>query len=84
MAQKNSRIHFHYAPTSGSWLNQVEGFFGILAQQSLRVTEFLSRKQLRTHIAAYIARWNNEPTPFWTKPAAAIIRSQQRMIARIS
>jgi transposase len=83
--EKNPRIHFHYTPTSGSWLNQVEGFFGILAKQSLRTTEFLSKKQLRDHIEAYIKHWNNEPTPFiWTKPAAAIIRSHQRMLARIS
>jgi transposase len=26
---KNPRVHFHYTPTSASWLNQVEGFFGI-------------------------------------------------------
>lgn len=83
--EKNPRIHFHYTPTSGSWLNQVEGFFGILSKQSLRTTEFLSKKQLRDHIEAYIAQWNKEPTPFiWTKPAAAIIRSHQRMVARIS
>ena len=83
--KKNPRIHFHYTPTSASWLNQVEGFFGILTKQSLRATEFLSKKQLRDHIASYIASWNNDPTPFiWTKPAAAIIRSHRRMIARIS
>ena len=83
--KKNPRIHFHYTPTSGSWLNQVEGFFGILAKQSLRATDFLSKKQLRDHIAAYIKHWNNEPTPFiWTKPAAAIIQSHRRMLARIS
>jgi transposase len=83
--EKNPRVHFHYTPTSGSWLNQVEGFFGILAKQSLRSTDFLSKKQLRDHIKAYIAHWNNAPTPFiWTKPAAAIIRSHQRMLARIS
>ena len=45
--KKKPRIHFHYTPTSGSWLNQVEGFFGILAKQSLRATDFLSKKQLR-------------------------------------
>ena len=28
------RVHFHYTPTSASWLNQVEGFFGILGKQS--------------------------------------------------
>jgi transposase len=82
---KNPRIHFHYTPTSASWLNQVEGFFGIFAKQSLRATEFLSKKQLRQHIASYIASWNEDPRPFiWTKPAAAIIRSHRRMIARIS
>ncbi len=83
--RKNPRIHFHYTPTSASWLNQVEGFFGILAKQSLRATEFLSKKQLREHIAAYIVHWNQDPTPFiWTKPAAAIIRSHRRMLDRIS
>jgi transposase len=82
---KNPRIHFHYTPTSASWLNQVEGFFGIFAKQSLRATEFLSKKQLRQHIASYIASWNEDPRPFiWTKPDAAIIRSHRRMIARIS
>ena len=82
---KNPRIHFHYTPTSASWLNQVEGFFGIFAKQSLRATEFLSKRQLRQHIASYIASWNKEPTPFiWTKPAAAIIQSHRRMVARIS
>jgi transposase len=83
--KKNPRVRFHYTPTSASWLNQVEGFFGILAKQSLRATDFLSKKQLREHLAAYIAQWNCEPTPFiWTKPAAAIIRSHRRMLDRIS
>jgi transposase len=83
--EKNPRIHFHYTPTSASWLNQVEGFFGILAKQSLRATDFLNKKQLREHIASYIAGWNKEATPFiWTKPAAAIVGSHRRMLARIS
>lgn len=83
--EQHPRIQFHYTPTSASWLNQVEGFFGILAKQSLSATDFLSKKQLRDHIAAYIKNWNKEPTPFiWTKPAAAIIRSHRRMLARIS
>ena len=36
------RVHFHYTPTSASWLNQIEGFFGILAKQSLSLTNFAS------------------------------------------
>jgi transposase len=82
---KNPRIHFHYTPTSASWLNQVEGFFGILTKQSLSLTNFPSKKALRDHLEAYIAKWNTDPTPFvWTKPAAAIIRSHRKMLDRIS
>jgi transposase len=81
----NPRIQFHYTPTSASWLNQVEGFFGILGKQSLSITDFPSKAALKAHIEAYIASWNEDPAPFiWTKPASAIIRSQKRMLARIS
>lgn len=82
---KTPRVHFHYTPTSASWLNQVEGFFGILTKQSLSLTNFPSKKALRDHLEAYIAKWNTHPTPFiWTKPAAAIIRSHRKMLDRIS
>lgn len=81
----NPNVHFHYTPTSASWLNQVEGFFGILGKQSLSVTNFPSKRALRDHIAAYMRDWNRNPTAFeWTKPAKAIIRSHRRMLDRIS
>jgi len=79
------QVHFHYTPTSASWLNQVEGFFGIFGKQSLSRTDFPSKKALREHIAAYMRAWKKNPTPFaWTKPADAIIRSHRRMLERIS
>jgi transposase len=79
------RVHFHYTPTSASWLNQVEGFFGILGKQSLSVTDFPSKQALRAHLNAYMRAWRKNPTPFaWTKPAEAIIRSHRRMLERIS
>jgi len=65
--------------------NQVEGFFGILGKQSLGVAHCPSKAALREHIDAYIAHWNDDPTPFIsTKPAASIIRSRKRMLDRIS
>ena len=68
----NPQVHFHYTPTSASWLNQVEGFFGILGKQSLGVTDFPSKSALREHLEAYMRSWNKYPTPFaWTKPAAS-------------
>lgn len=82
---EHPRIHFHYTPTSASWLNQVEGFFGILGKQSLSMTNFPSKRALREHIAAYMKSWNRSPTAFeWTKPAGAIIRSHRRMLDRTS
>ena len=78
------RVHFHYTPTSASWLNQVEGFFGIFGKQSLSVTDFPRSRPCAT-IAAYMRAWRKNPTPFaWTKPAEAIIRSHRRMLERIS
>jgi transposase len=79
------QVHFHYTPTSASWLNQVEGFFGILGKQSLSRTDLHSTRALRDHLRAYLRAWNRCPTPFaWTKPAQAIIRSHRRMLQRIS
>jgi len=78
-------VHFHYTPTSASWLNQVEGFFGILGKQSRSLTDFHSPRALRDHLGAYLRAWNRNPTPFaWTKPAQAIIQSHRRMLERIS
>lgn len=83
--RKHPRVQFHYTPTSASWLNQVEGWFGILAKQSLFLTDFKSKRALRDHLRAYLRSWNLNPTPFeWTKPARAIIRSHRRMLDRIS
>lgn len=82
---KNPLVQFHYTPTSASWLNGVEGFFGILAKQSLSLIDFPSKRALREHLSSYMRQWNRSPTPFeWTKPAAAIIRSHRKMLNRTS
>jgi transposase len=83
--EKHPQVHFHYTPTSASWLNQIEGFFGILTKQALSPTDAVSKKALCEHLRAYLRSWNRNPTPFeWTKPAAAILRSHRRMLERIS
>lgn len=83
--EDHPRVHFHYTPTSASWLNQVEGWFGILGKQSLFLTDFRSKKALCDHLRAYLRSWNRNPTPFeWTKPARAILRSHRRMLDAIS
>ncbi|MEY4548338.1 MAG: hypothetical protein RL685_4533 [Pseudomonadota bacterium] len=65
-------VHFHYTPTSASWLNQVEGFFDVLGKPSPSGTD-KSKKALRDHLRAYLRAWNQNSTPFeWTKPAGGI------------
>ncbi len=70
----NPRIHLHYTPTSGSWLNLVEVFFGIITRQAIRRGSFDNVGQLVTAIRAFIEGWNDRCHPFtWTKNADEIL-----------
>ena len=71
---KNPRVTLHFTPTSGSWLNLVEVFFGIITRQAIRRGSFDSVKELTTAIRAFIAGWNDRCHPFvWTKTPDEIL-----------
>lgn len=71
---KNPRITLHFTPTSGSWLNLVEVFFGIITRQAIRRGSFDSVPELVTAIRAFINGWNDRCHPFtWTKTADEIL-----------
>jgi transposase len=73
------RVRFHFTPTSASWLNLIEAWFGILTRQSVRRGSFRSVRALIRHIEHYLAHWNADPTPFvWTKTPADIIKKAVR------
>ncbi len=66
--QQHRNVHFHYIPTHASWLNQVEIWFSLLSRQALRTASFQSTEQLRVHIDAFVAAYNQTAHPFeWTK-----------------
>jgi hypothetical protein len=70
----NTRITLHFTPTSGSWLNMVEIFFGIITRQAIRPGTFTSVKDLIAAIENYIDAWNERCQPFfWTKTADDIL-----------
>ncbi len=72
--ERHPRITLHFTPTSGSWLNLVEVFFGIITRQAIRRGTFTSVKDLNTKIRAFIDGWNDRCEPFvWTKTADEII-----------
>lgn len=61
-------VHFHFTPTSASWLNQVEIWFGILSRKALRGASFKNVTELRRAIEAFIAAYNPTAKPFkWRK-----------------
>ena len=67
---RHPRWTFHFTPTSGSWLNAVEGFFSALTRRRLRRGVFRSVVDLQAAINRYIAEHNDDPKPFvWTKTA---------------
>jgi transposase len=71
---KNPRVTMHFTPTSGSWLNLVEIFLGIITRQAIRRGTFTSVKDLITAIETFIDGWNDRCEPFvWTKNADDII-----------
>lgn len=68
LAKYEGRIQFHFTPTSASWLNQVEIWFGLLTRKTLRGASFTSKDQLRQAIEAFVTRTNQNPKPFrWRK-----------------
>jgi transposase len=76
---RNPRITMHFTPTSGSWLNMVEIFFGIITRQSIRRGTFTSVKDLIAAIEVFIDRWNERCQPFtWTKTADHILEKATR------
>jgi transposase len=79
------RFHMHFTPTSSSWLNQVERWFGEITVKMLRRGTHRSVQALEADLRAWIANWNQDPRPFvWTKTADEILESLGRFLLRTS
>jgi transposase len=76
---RNPRITLHFTPTSGSWLNMVEIFFGIITHQAIRRGGFHSVRDLLNTIRTFIDSYNDRCLPFtWTKDADTILTEAKR------
>ena len=61
-------VYFHFTPTSASWLNMVEIWFGILSRKALKGGSFTHRDELATAIQNFIEAYNGRAEPFvWRK-----------------
>jgi len=78
-AKRNPRFHFHFTPTSASWLNMVERFFRDLDGKALRRGSFNSVDDLIGAITEYINAHNADPKPIiWTASANDILAKVKR------
>lgn len=76
---ENPRVTLHFTPTSCSWLNMVEIFFGIITRQAIRRGTFGSVADLEATIDTYITSYNERAEPFtWTKTADHLIGKIKR------
>jgi hypothetical protein len=69
----------HFAPTSSSWLNLVERWFGELTAKAVRRGSFASVVDLEAAIARFLEAWNDNPNPF---VSTATVESIQAKLAR--
>lgn len=61
-------VYFHFTPTSASWLNQVEIWFGIMTRKTLRGASFTSTEELAAAISDFMVAYNDQAKPFvWRK-----------------
>jgi transposase len=72
--RRHPRVHFHFIPTSSSWLNLVERWFGEITRDRIRRGTFESVPTLVAAIEDYLTHYNKAPRRFiWTKNADMIL-----------
>jgi len=77
--KRHPRFVCHYVPTSSSWLNLVERWFGELTSKRIRRGSFGSVAELQQAIAQFLAAWNDNPKPFvWTATVDSIVQKLSR------
>ena len=82
---KRPRFQLHFTPTSASWLNLIERWFGLITQRQIRRGSFRSTRELEEAIRRYLETYNQNPRPFiWTKTADQIFESLKHYCEQIN
>ena len=76
---KHPRFHMHFIPTSSSWLNLIERWFGEITAKQIRRGSFGSVEALTQTIMDYIDHHNRNPKTFvWTAKVEDILEKVRR------
>ncbi len=82
--KKHPRFVCHFIPTSSSWLNLVERWFGELSRKAIRRGTFVSVADLQAAIVGFLETWNQKPKAFvWTAKVEDIIKKLDRARAKL-
>jgi transposase len=77
--KRHPRFVLHFVPTSSSWLNLVERWFGVLDDKAIPRGVFRSVEDLKAAIDAFLKAWNKDPKPFvWTATVESIVEKLSR------
>jgi transposase len=77
--KRHPRFVPHFVPTSSSWLNLVERWFGELTRKRIRRGSFGSVADLQKAIEEFLQAWNENPKPFvWTATVDSIVEKLSR------
>ena len=80
---RHPRFHVHFTPTYGSWLNQVERWFGLLEQRQIKRGSHRSVVELVRAINEFVQVSNGSARPFkWVKTADEILARIARFAQR--
>jgi hypothetical protein len=76
LRDESHKYVFHFTPIHGSWLNQVELFFSVLARRFLRRGVFASMADFEERLRAWLERYNSQHAhPYkWTYSGQPLVR----------
>ncbi len=81
---RHPRFHFHFTPTSSSWLNLVERWFAELTPKLLQRAAHRSVAALTADLNTWITTWNEDPKPFvWHKTADEILTGPKKYLTNL-
>ncbi len=79
---KHKRFHLHFIPTSSSWLNLIERWFGEITNKRIRRGTFASVPELIHSINQYVDNYNRNPHQYiWTKSTDKILEKIAKLKA---
>jgi len=81
--RSHPRVRFVFTPKHGSWLNQVEIWFGILTRSTLRYASFDGVKALERAILAFAKYWNDViGHPFQWTYGGKVLKARRLLLLR--